>query len=258
LISAHEISFKYPGGVDALSDISADVGCGEMVGVVGPNGSGKTTLVKVLAGLIAPSSGRVVVDGRHLGEYSVRERSRRIAYVAQDTLIPFPYTAFEIVLMGRSPYLKAMAFEDERDRAIARRAMEQTEVAAYADRCIQELSGGERQRVVLARALAQDPRIMLLDEPTASLDIGHTVSFYRLLRERCRDGGLAVVAVMHDVNLAALVCDRVVLLKAGSVVSTGRPADILTADILGGAFETDVRVRVDELTGRPSVMPLFD
>lgn len=258
MISAHKISFTYPGDVDALDGVSLDVGSGEMVGIVGPNGSGKTTLVKILAGLIAPSHGSVLVDGRSMKERSTRERSREIAYVAQDTLIPFPYTALEIVLMGRSPYLRALAFEDERDRAIARRAMEQTEVAAYADRCIQELSGGERQRVVLARALAQTPRIMLLDEPTTSLDIGHTVSFYSLLKKECRGKGLAVAAVMHDVNLAALVCDRIVLLKAGRVVSAGSPADVLTAKTLGGAFETDVRVSLDERTGRPSIMPIFD
>lgn len=255
MIAARDIYFTYPDGVDALTAVSIAVEPGTITGIIGPNGSGKTTLIKVLAGLLEPSRGSVELDGQPLSDRSIAERSKVIAYVSQDTLIPFSYTALEIVLMGRAPYLKPLAFEGKRDYAIAHRAMMQTEVEQYAGRPIQELSGGERQRVILARALAQTPRVMLLDEPTASLDIKHQIDLYRLLTQRRDDERLTVLAAIHDLNIAAHFCDRIVVLGKGRIAAAGTPRSVLTREMLRDVFAADVWVGERGPDGLPYVLP---
>jgi iron complex transport system ATP-binding protein len=239
----------------AIRDVSVQAARGETVGIIGPNGSGKSTLLRVVSGVLRAWSGRVCIEARPIESYSARELSRRVAVVPQETHLDFPFTVTEVVLFGRSPHLGALAFESANDLAIARRAMERTDVAHLAARRITELSGGERQRVILARALAQEPSILVLDEPSAFLDIRHQVEIYDLLRDLQAEG-LTVVTVLHDLNLAGLYCDRLVLLADGTVACTGPPEAVLRYRTLTEVYGTEVYVILNDITGRVNVLPL--
>jgi iron complex transport system ATP-binding protein len=253
-IEGRELQFSY-GTEPVIDGVSVAVRDGEMLGVIGPNGSGKSTLIRLLSGVLQPSAGEVRLRRRPLQEHSQRELGRAIAVVPQDTLIEFPFTVTEVVLMGRSPHLGGFAFEGDRDLRVARAAMERTGVLGLAERSIHELSGGERQRVILARALAQEARVMLLDEPAAFLDIRHEVEIYDLLRDLQHEG-YAIVTVLHDLNLAALYCERVLLLQRGRAVRLGLPAEVITYSLLTEVYETEVYVDVNDVTGAVNVLPL--
>ncbi len=234
-MQAHDVSYSYDGAAPVLRDVSCAVAPGEFLGILGPNGAGKTTLLKIFAGLLKPRAGTVTDAGMDLGSLSLKERSRRIAYVAQSEEIFLPYTVRQIVLMGRAPYLGLMGFEGPDDHAIVEAAMERTDVARFATRPIQELSGGERQRVFLARALAQQTRVLLLDEPTSHLDLSHQIHFFKLLKV-LQGQGLTILATLHDLNLAALFCDRCLLLKDGRTRAFGTPRDVFREDILSDTY----------------------
>lgn len=255
VLSCEQVSFAY-GPVEVLSTISCEVAAGEILGLLGPNGSGKSTLVRLLSGVHAPRAGRVTYDARDLRTYRRDELARVIAVVPQETAIELPFSVLEVVLMGRSPYLGKFGFESAHDLAVAQRAMEQTGVAALATREVHALSGGERQRVILARALAQEPRVLLLDEPTAFLDIKHQVAVYDLIKQLGREQGLAVVAILHDLNLAALYCDRLMLLKSGQTFCQGTPEEVLTYVNIKAVYETEVYIDLNDLTGKVQILPL--
>jgi iron complex transport system ATP-binding protein len=240
----------------ALDDVSLDVRPGEVVGLLGPNGSGKSTVIRVLSGILAGHAGRVEIGGRAVASYSRRELARLLAVVPQEPSFAFPFTALEVVLMGRHPWLAGLAFESERDIDLARSALERCGGGGLASRPIQELSSGERQRVVFARALAQEPRALLLDEPASFLDIRHQVALYDVVRSLARDEGCAVLTVLHDLNLAAEYCDRVLLLRAGRVEACGATPEALTYANLTRVFDTDVYVATNDLTGKLIVVPL--
>lgn len=239
----------------AIRDVTLRVERGETVGVIGPNGSGKSTLLRILSGVLRPWCGRVAIEGRAITSYTPRELSRRIGVVPQETHVDFPFTVTEVVLLGRTPHLGAFSFESAHDLEVAQQAMQRTEVAHLAARRITELSGGERQRVILARALAQEPSILILDEPSAFLDIRHQVEIYDLLRDLQREG-LTVVTVLHDLNLAGLYCDRLVLLADGGVACLGEPAAVLTYATLTEVYGTEVYVVMNDVTQRLNVLPL--
>lgn len=253
-IDARALCFRYAQKL-VVEDVSVALAPGEMLGVIGPNGSGKSTLLRLLSGVLQPSRGEIRVHDRPLTGYGRRELGRAIAVVPQDTLIEFPFSVTEVVLMGRSPHLGGFAFEGDRDLEVARAAMARAGVLELADRSIHELSGGERQRVVLARALAQEADILLLDEPGAFLDIRHAVEIYDLLHD-LQGEGKSVLTVLHDLNLAALYCDRVVLLKAGRVVRAGTPVEVITYRTLVEVYETEVYVDTNDITGAVNVLPL--
>lgn len=255
VLRCEQVSFAY-GAVEVLSAISCEVAAGEIVGMIGPNGSGKSTLVRLLSGVRMPRAGRVTYNGRDLRTYSRDALAQAIAVVPQETAIELPFSVLEVVLMGRSPYLDKLGFESAHDLAVAYQAMEHTGVAALATREVHALSGGERQRVILARALAQEPRVLLLDEPTAFLDIKHQVAVYDLMKQLSREQGLAVVAILHDLNLAALYCDRLVLLKAGRVFCQGAPEQVLTYTNIKAVYETEVYIDLNDLTGKVQILPL--
>ncbi|OFV82007.1 MAG: hypothetical protein A2W26_01640, partial [Acidobacteria bacterium RBG_16_64_8] len=225
-IALHGVTFGYD-GVEAVREISFGVRCGEIVGIIGPNGSGKSTLVRLISGVRRPWRGRIEILGRPLAAYRPRQLGHLVAVVPQESAISFPFSVSEVVLFGRSPHLGGFGFESERDLAVARQAMERTQTAELAHRPILELSGGERQRVMLARALAQEPSILLLDEPSAFLDLRHRVELYDLLSD-LQQGGMTIVTVLHDLNLAALYCQRLVLLHRGRVAQVGSPAEVMT------------------------------
>jgi iron complex transport system ATP-binding protein len=254
-MSSDAVHAGYP-AVPVLHGVSIDLYAGEMLAVVGPNGAGKSTLLKVLAGTMKPDAGTVELFGRPLDSIDRREVARTVASVSQENSVAFRFTVLEVVLMGRAPHLGAFRFESPRDLQIASAALERFDLAHLAARHVQELSGGERKRVFLARALAQEPRVALLDEPTAFLDLKHVAEIFACFRELCRERAMAVVATLHDLNAAALYADRVMLLKDGAAVAYGTPADVLTADNLRRVYETDVYVGRNPSTGALMILPL--
>jgi len=254
-IKAANLRFAYAPGDPVLAGLSMSAGAGRLTCVLGPNGSGKTTLLKILARLLAPSGGTVRLGGRPIAAYRRSDFARRVAYVPQETLAAVGFTVMETVLMGRSPHTGALGFESEADWRAAEDALRVTETARFADRDLAELSGGERQRVIVARALAQEPDLVLLDEPTSFLDIRHQHGIYGLLARLVRDEGRTVIAVSHDLNLASAYADDLVLLACGEVAAAGPPEAVIRPEVLEPVYETPVEVRTDEATGRPLVLP---
>jgi iron complex transport system ATP-binding protein len=253
-VSVQGVSFAY-GDEPVVREVTLDVAAGEFVGIIGPNGSGKTTLLRLLSKTLSPASGQIEIDGRPLARYSHRELARIMAFVPQETSVVFPFTALEVVLMGRSPYLGGLGFERDEDVAIAREAMRETDTAQFAGRYLHELSAGEKQRVIIARALAQQPRLLLLDEPTAFLDIRHELDIYDLLARLNRERRLTVLAVSHVLNTAALYCTRLVMLHEGRVHCMGQPAQVLTQQNIRQVYRAEVTVLRHPSTGAPVVLP---
>jgi len=238
-----------------LRGIDLDVARGEVVALAGPNGCGKTTLLRAVSGVHAPTAGDVTIDGRPLRAMRAATVAREVAVVAQAAALPEGFTAFEIALMGRTPHLKLLQSESMADVEIVRVAMTRAGCWDLRHRWVQELSGGERQRVVIARALAQEAALLLLDEPTSHLDIQHQVEAFRLLVSLSREQMLAVVAVVHDLSLAAAFADRIALMDGGRIVADGAPADVLTRDLLGRVYGVQVRILRHPDSGRPVVVP---
>ncbi|WP_458206436.1 ATP-binding cassette domain-containing protein [Haladaptatus sp. NG-SE-30] len=265
------------GETRVLDGVNARIGGGQFVGLVGPNGAGKTTLLRAMNGVLTPDSGRVLVGDDAISSLSSKAASRRVATVPQDTSLSFDFPVRDVVAMGRNPYRSRFGGVVERTgndaaqtnggetdettgdsssgEVIVGQAMKRTEVARFADRAITSLSGGERQRVLLARALAQDTPVLLLDEPTASLDINHQVRTFELVRELVREGK-TVVAAIHDLNLAAHYCDELLLLDSGSVLASGSPTEVLAEDTLREAFDARAVVSRHPVTGSTYVTAL--
>lgn len=241
---------------EVIRDLTFSVDSGEFFIIAGPNGSGKSTLLKTLAGLLRPSRGTILLHDRPLSSYGRRRLSHTVAYMPQTVPLDFPFTVAEVVLMGRSPHLGLFQLEGRTDMERAREAMERTHVAHLAGRPMDRLSGGERQRVFLAQALCQEPRILLLDEPTAALDLKHQVHLMDLLEELRRDKEITIVMVTHDINLAAMYGDTVLLLKDGRSVSLGPPAEVLTFDALEAAYGCVVLVDESPLGRFPRITPV--
>jgi iron complex transport system ATP-binding protein len=258
-LTVHSLTVAYTSGkhsLVALRDVSLDVAPGELVGLVGPNGCGKTTLIRAVTRVVSPQSGEIRIGGDDVASLSQVEIARRVAVVPQEPLLPEAFTALECVLMGRTPHLRLLENEGARDFEAACNAMQRTYTWGLAERPVGQLSGGERQRVIVARALAQETPVLLLDEPTAHLDIGHQASVLGLMRTLCRDEGKAVLAVVHDLTLAAAYCDRLVLLRpGGSVVVAGSPDEILRPEMLSEVYDAAVDVFPHPVTGRPVVAP---
>ena len=228
---------------------------GQFVGLIGPNGAGKSTLLRTLARILPRAEGTIRLGGRDLDALSAREVATFLALVPQTAPYTQGFHAFELVLMGRYPHLGPFAMEGAADTSAAWDAMSQTETGAFADRTLETLSGGERQRVFLARAVAQHSRVLLLDEPTANLDILHQLKILGLVR-RLVDEGLTAVAAIHDLNLAARYCDRLVVLSRGRVLAEGEPSAVLLPEVLAAAFGIQARVYSDPVTGSPVVSPI--
>ena len=242
-------------GAEVLHDVSIEVRAGEMLAIVGPNGAGKSTLLKVLAGTLARRRGTLELMGRPLESYQRRALATIIAAVAQENTVAFQFSVLEAVLMGRAPHLGPFHFETRRDLEVAHSALEHFDLLALARRPIHELSGGERKRVFLARALAQEAKIALLDEPTAFLDLKHVADIFCRFRELCAQRAMAVVATLHDLNAAALYADRVLLMKDGAAVGCGTPEAVLTAENLRSVYDTDVFVGRNPANGALMVLP---
>jgi len=248
LLRAEGISYRREGrGI--LCGVTCSVAPGELVGLIGPNGAGKSTLIKVIGGLWSGAEGEITLLDKPLARYSSRQIAQVIAQVPQITALDFPFTVWQVVMMGRNPHLGRFELETDRDRRAADSALRRTQTLDLADRLIGTLSGGERQRVLIARALTQQPRLLLLDEPTANLDLQHQMGIMNMVRGLIREDGLGAVAAVHDLELAAHFCDRLVLLHQGTVYAEGTPDEVLTPDHLRAVYGVDARPYRDPITG---------
>jgi iron complex transport system ATP-binding protein len=250
-IQTNNLTFAYK-DKPVLDGVSLLVERGEMVGILGPNGSGKTTLLKIFSAVLR-GRGEVKVNNRSIETYGKRELSRLFAVVPQESQILFPYTVAEIVLMGRASYHNPLALEGKQDLEVARASMELTDSLPFSDRYLHELSGGEKQRVIIARALAQEPKILLLDEPSAFLDLKHQVQVFELMRRLNRERSLTIVAALHDLNLAALFFPRLVMLRDGRIYRDGTPRDVLTEETIEEVYGVHVKIQLDSSGRRPQL-----
>ncbi len=240
ILTLDQVRFGYPGRPDFLGPVTISVQRGERWAVVGPNGAGKSTLLRLMAGLHTPHSGDIRLDGETITSMPARRRARRLTFVPQNPPVDLDVRVGDVVLMGRFPHRSMGLFESGEDYRIADRAMEVTATLPFRERPLATLSGGEAQRVHIAAAIAQAPELMLLDEPTASLDLQHQLAIFRILRDRAQCDGLTVVVVTHDVNLAARFCTHVILLDQGRVVAAGPPAEVVTPAVLSPVYGVEL------------------
>ena len=257
MLEAKKITINYGSRV-AAAGVSLKLSAGEVTAIIGPNGAGKSTLLRAFNGALKPAVGEILLDGLPLGSYGRRAISRRIAAVAQEADLRFPVTVLEFVLGGRYAWAStgAWGWETTRDIEIAEAVLRETELQELGGRLMNELSGGERQRAVLARALATEAGILLLDEPTANLDLGHQAAILALVRDRCDKRGANAAVVTHDINLAAEFADRLLLLKEGQPVAFGAPQEVLTQQLLRQVFDVSVLVDAHPVTGVPRITPV--
>jgi iron complex transport system ATP-binding protein len=255
MLEARNITINYDQRV-AVAEVSLSAQPGEVIAIVGANGAGKSTLLRALNGSVKPIRGEVLLDGRSINSYARRAVARRIAVVAQEAELRFPVTVTEFILGGRYAWSNAWGWESERDLEIARAILRETELKDFEARLMNELSGGERQRAVLARALATEARVFLLDEPTANLDLAHQATMLRLVRSRCDHHQAAAVVVTHDINLAAEFADHVLLMKDSRAIAVGKPRDVLTPELLKRVFDLEVIVDAHPISGAPRITPV--
>jgi iron complex transport system ATP-binding protein len=246
------VGFRY-GPVSVLQNIDLEIAPGEVLGIVGPNGSGKSTLLNLMDGILAPATGEVLVNGVPIGNVQRAEVARQIAMVSQEHHFRFDFSVLQIALMGRFPHLGKMQFEGGRDMEVVQDALRATRCLELAERSIHELSGGERQRVMIARALAQEPKAILMDEPTSFLDLKFKREIFRLIERLSTTTRLSVIVVSHDLDLLARYCTRLVMLKNGSIYDIGEPGDVITARNVETVFDCPVRVDENPETGSPRV-----
>ncbi|RZN65063.1 MAG: ABC transporter ATP-binding protein [Candidatus Methanoliparum thermophilum] len=253
MLNVKEIDVYY-GDVKILEKINFSTKEGKLLGIIGPNGSGKTTLLKVISRILKPRVGTVLLDESDISKMRRDEIARKMAVVPQETSISFPFTAMEIVLMGRTPHLKRFENEGSKDFDIAKKCMKLTNCLELAERRIDELSGGELQKVVIARALAQEPKVLLMDEPTSHLDIKNQIEIMELMKRLTKEDRMIVIAVIHDLSMAYIYCDEVMLLKDGNIFSFGVPDEVLTSENIREAFCVQASVKKDPLTNSLSLV----
>jgi iron complex transport system ATP-binding protein len=255
VFTTHDVSVRYGHARQrALHDVSIEIAAGSFTAIIGPNGSGKSTLIRVLLGAIAPENGEVLFDGRPIADYSRTDLARRIGAVTQIEEMPFPVSVRELVATGRYAHIGAWRAEGEADRAAVTRALDRCDIAQLADRSIAQVSGGERQRARIARALAQEPETLVLDEPTAALDIAHEMAVFELLRSLAHDERRTVVVATHNINLAARYADVMMLMTEGAAAHVGSPAEIMQQSILENVYAWPLQIF--HLAGAPQVAPV--
>lgn len=239
-----------------LRDVSFQITKGEYVALIGSNGTGKSTLIKCVSGLLPLMGGEVQICGRDLRHLKAKERARMVAVVPQSYYVDYGFTVEDIVMMGRNPYIDLRHRESKKDREIAEHAMELTKTTQFRDRLYNELSGGERQRVILARAITQQPQIILLDEPTSALDLHHQIEVMELIRELNEKEQITVVAVLHDINLASRFCSRIVILKDGTVKADGSVQEVINREEMESLYNMKLLVKNNPLLGKPEIIPI--
>lgn len=259
MLEARDLTIKYDERI-AVTGVSLKLTPGNITALIGPNGAGKSTLLRALNGQVRHTSGAVLLDGEPIEKFSRRSIGRRIAVVAQEAELRFPVTVLEFVLGGRFAWAgnAGWGWETDRDLNVAEEVLRETELAELSGRLMNELSGGERQRAVLARALATEAAFLLLDEPTANLDLSHQATLLTVLRNRCDQHQAAALVVTHDINLAAQFADQILLMKRGKVIEAGTPNAVLTPELLREVFEVTVLVDAHPVTNAPRVTPVHD
>ena len=253
IIEIENLGFNY-GQKTILKHLSFNVKTGNFLGIVGPNGAGKTTLLNLICGLLKPKTGTIKIESKLVEHYHIKELAKKIAVVRQEFVPVFDFSVTEIVSMARTPYLSSFAFPGEIDKQIIFEALEQTDTARFADRLLGSLSGGERQRVFIARAIAQQTPILLLDEPTSFLDIKHQVAIYDLLKNTQIGQNKTIVAITHDINLASQYCDQVLLLDSDNNYKFGTPNEVLIEEQITSAF--NVQIQTIKISGKVFFIPL--
>jgi iron complex transport system ATP-binding protein len=256
-ISLKEVSLAY-GDSEVVRRVSFGIARGAFIGLVGPNGSGKSTIIKSLSRILEPTHGQISLRGQNIKNMKQKDLARLLAVVPQNAVLPSLFTAFEIALMGRNPHKGFLSYEDENDMAIVRDAMEKTGAWCFRDRRIHELSGGEIQSVVIARALTQDTDIVVLDEPTAALDVTRQIDILNFLRRHCKERNKTVIAAIHDLNLAAHYCDRLIMLKKGDIFIDDAPSKVITNENLSAVYGSGSYVYPHPLSGLPAVLPMVE
>ena len=256
-ICLKEVSLAY-GSSEVVHRVSFGLARGVFAGLVGPNGSGKSTIIKSLSRILEPAHGQISMRGKNIKNMRQRDLARLLAVVPQNAVLPSLFTAFEIVLMGRNPHKGFLSYEDESDMALVRDAMEKTDTWRFRDRHIHELSGGEIQSVVIARALTQDTDIIVLDEPTAALDVARQIEILNFLRAHCKERNKTVIAAIHDLNLAAHYCDRLILLKKGDIFIDDAPSRVITNENISEVYGGGSYVYPHPLSGLPAVLPMVE
>jgi len=254
-LQINQASYSYRDGF-ALKDIDFSVKKGEFLGIIGPNGAGKTTLLKMLNRTFTPQKGQISLEGKNLNSLTLRTIAQKLSMVGQDIQLSFSLTVLDLVLMGRFPHLRRFKTEVKSDIEVAHNSLELTQTLALADRDFSHLSAGERQRIVLAKALAQEPELLLLDEPTAHLDIAHQTKVFDLLTNLNKKNNLTIIAVLHDLNLAAEYCDKLLLLDKGKIVDWGNSHQVLQYATIEKTYGTVVLVKENPITGKPYVLPV--
>lgn len=254
LLSVNNLTCGY-GGDPVLRDVSFNLSSGDFVGIIGPNGCGKSTLLRALTGLLKTPAGAVTLNGREIGGLSRREVAKQIAVIPQDTVLLFEFSVLEMVLMGRTPHLKRFQRASSHDHDLAMETLRQTDLLDLKDRKVTELSGGERQRAVIARALAQEPVLLLLDEPDSHLDIGHQIEVFELLRHLNTAQDTTLLCVSHDLNLASAYCERLMLMEGGRVVASGPPKEIITPEHIRNVYGVDAVVQSNPVNGFLQITP---
>ena len=254
-IAVSEVEVAYD-AEPIVAGVTFQVNHGEFVGLIGPNGSGKSTLLRVISRVLSPRKGSVLIDDQSVSGYGRDELARRLAVVTQESSLHLDFTVREIVRMGRIPHLKRFQREGIRDARVVEEDLHLTGLESFKDRLVTELSGGERQRVAIARALAQEPEILLLDEPTSHLDISYQLALLDLIWALNQAKGLTVLAVLHDLNLAAQYCDKLIVLRAGRVYTVGTPTDVITADTIRDVYGVEAVISHHPLANTPCVYPL--
>ena len=255
LIEAFGIRCGYEGR-EVLKGVTISLLPGELVGLLGPNGAGKSTLIKTLSKVLRPIAGTIYVEGEDIGSLSFREVAKKIGVVPQETMLDYKFTVYDVVMMGRNPYISRFKGETRLDREVVMEVMRATNTLEFADRFITELSGGEKQRVILARALAQQPKILLLDEPTSHLDISYQIEMLNLIKRLIKEKNMGALSALHDPNLASQFCDKIILMKDGKIYDFGAPKDVLTSKNLKEVFNIDVIVKEHPVYNSVYILPL--
>ncbi|MFA5577100.1 MAG: ABC transporter ATP-binding protein [Tissierellaceae bacterium] len=255
VIDVKDLQFGYR-SEKVIDDLSFMINRASLVSLIGPNGSGKSTIIKLLSNIYRPWKGKIFLEGQDINSYKRKELARKIALVPQNTIINYEFTVEDIVLMGRYPHKKRFQREDEEDLRIAHRAMEDTNTLHLKDKIVTEISGGERQRVIIAKALAQNPSIILLDEPTAHLDLNHQIEVLNLLRNLNKEKGTTIIIAIHDINLATIYSDEIFMLSSGKIVDKGRPEEVITKGNIEFVYNLEVAIDRNKYTNSLSITPI--
>ncbi|MBW1972423.1 MAG: ABC transporter ATP-binding protein [Deltaproteobacteria bacterium] len=256
LLEIEDIHFGYQ-KEKILKGISFSVNHKEFIGIIGPNGSGKTTLLKLIGGIFKPQKGKIKIKDTDINNFSKKELAQIVSIVPQINYLPTPFSVWDIVMMGRSPYLKNLQFESKKDFKIVEKSMELTKIIKLKNRTTEQLSGGELQRVFIARSIAQEPELILMDEPIAFLDLKHQLNIFSILKKLNNEQGLTIITVMHDINMAAQFCHRILMIKNGKIFQEGKTEDILNSKNISHLYEVDAMVDKNPFTKKPRITLLI-